>query len=133
MDFVSPQDLQDRIDSGKQLNILDIRTKLEHDALRLQQLHEHIPLDQIYVSTFEKQIDRNIPLYLLCKMGPRAIQLGNALATHNIHNTYIVEGGIMGCQESGMALEIGTETPDPEDIQHAAQVSFLRFLENNSV
>lgn len=133
MDFVSPQDLQDRIDSGKQLNILDIRTKLEHDALCLQQLHEHIPLDQIYVPTFEKQVDRNIPLYLLCKLGPRAIQLGNALTACNIHNTYIVEGGILGCQEAGMALKVGSETPDPEDIQHAAQVSFLKFLESNAV
>lgn len=87
--------------------ILDVRTRMEHDACRLCAPHEHVPLDQLDAPQFLQQhgcgLDR--PLYLLCRGGTRARQAAEKFVAAGCQNVFVVTGGLEACRGLGQAVE----------------------------
>lgn len=90
--------------------ILDVRTSMEHRQSALDLPHHHIPLNQLEVESFMRKVGASAdhPLYLLCRSGNRAAQAAGAFAKAGYHNVYVIEGGLMGCAESGLPVRSGS-------------------------
>ncbi len=114
--------------NNKNIEILDIRSDLEHNALQLDYKTTHIPLHDVDVAAQPKSKSET---YILCKMGPRAFKLAEALAEHGHENLIVIDGGIMGCAQSGIPLKKSENQPTPEQIMTAVQESFQKFMIKN--
>jgi rhodanese-related sulfurtransferase len=107
---ISPQD----IIYGTGL-ILDVRTAMECAEKRLCCNHHHVPLDQLDAKTFMAQqgLSKESDLYILCRSGQRATMAAERFIKEGMINVYVIEGGILSCEECGQKLEghlIKTET-----------------------
>lgn len=87
--------------------IIDVRTRMEHDACRLCRLHQHIPLDQLEPQQFLQQHGYGLvrPLYLLCRGGTRARQAAEKFVAAGCQNVFVVTGGLDACQGLGQPVE----------------------------
>lgn len=117
------------LEENDNLNILDIRTDIEIENLSLDYAVTHTPLHQVDVTPHSKS-DKET--YILCKMGPRAFKLAEALAERGHENLVVIDGGIMGCAQSGTALKQSDSQPTPEEIMAAVQESFQKFMLKNT-
>ncbi len=83
--------------------ILDVRTQMEHVEKHLKCKHIHIPLDELSPSDFiaKNNINENTSIYILCHIGKRAIQAALKFDFENYPNIYVIEGGILACENSG--------------------------------
>jgi len=111
------------------LNILDIRTDLEMGALSLIQEVNHHPMHKINPDDFVKS---DKPTYILCKMGPRAFTVAEALSAQGHKDLIVIDGGIMGCAQSGAPLNQSDAPPRTQEIMQAVQSSFQRFMMDNN-
>lgn len=89
--------------------ILDVRTPLEHAAVSLEAVHQHIPLDTLDAAKFaaENKITAVKPLYILCRSGARAMKAAEAFAAAGIENVHVIDGGIMACENCGVVVTKG--------------------------
>lgn len=118
-----------RIQDNNDIQVLDIRSDLEYCALCLDYALTHIPLDKIELDDHPRS-DNDV--YILCKMGPRAFKLAEALAQRGHENLVVIDGGIIGCAQSGANVEQSKNQPTPEEIIAAVQDSFQKFMMKNS-
>jgi rhodanese-related sulfurtransferase len=94
-------------DPSQKFLILDVRTIAEHEEKRLSAPHILTPLDQLDGETFinEYQLSDNAtPVYILCRIGRRAEAAAGILAAAGFTNSYVIEGGILDCEATGVAL-----------------------------
>lgn len=86
--------------------ILDVRTQDEHNAKSLACEHLHIPLNELTSDELlEKQglsIDKTC--YVVCHSGFRAAQAASQLMRFGYKKVFVVEGGIVSCEECGHFL-----------------------------
>ena len=102
---ISPQKIND-IDPNEGI-ILDVRTKMEHGEKRLVCGHTLLTLDELKPTDFMMRhgYDKDFGVYILCRSGKRATQAAEQFMTEGYNNVYVIEGGIMACEESGHAVE----------------------------
>lgn len=83
--------------------ILDVRTDMEHREAHLDCPHIHLPLDELNGETLSQveQIQKDTPIYILCRSGKRATAASQRLKDDGYENTCVIEGGILACQECG--------------------------------
>lgn len=83
--------------------IVDVRTKGEHEEKRISLPHDHVPLDVLDPGDFMKRrgLDREDPVYILCRSGGRAKQAAEKFAAAGYPNVYVIEGGIIACEACG--------------------------------
>ena len=88
--------------------ILDVRTYAEHTEKHLQLKHIHIPLDQLDSNDFvtKYNLDQNSNVYILCHIGKRAFIAALKFNFKNSPNVYVIEGGIIACENLGYAIGI---------------------------
>ncbi len=89
--------------------ILDVRTPAEHEEQRLLAAHAFVPLDQLNPADFMLRhgLDRDAPVYFLCRSGIRARKAADMFAGAGYKNLYVIEGGILACAESGEPVSSG--------------------------
>lgn len=87
--------------------ILDVRTEMEHQEQRLEIDHIHIPLDQLDAYDFVNKyaLDKNSNVYILCRIGKRACQAALKFNFDDCPNIYVIEGGILACEDLGYKIE----------------------------
>jgi rhodanese-related sulfurtransferase len=87
--------------------ILDVRTVAEHDEKRLSAPHILTPLDQldgeVFINTHHLN-DNQTPVYILCRIGRRAEAAAGILAASGFTNSYVIEGGIIDCEATGVEI-----------------------------
>lgn len=90
--------------------ILDVRTLMEHNEKHLSQEHLHRPLDQLNAADFlqTNHLQKDTPLYLLCRSGKRAAQAAEKFIAAGCTNVNVIEGGIMACENCGHTVK-GTQ------------------------
>jgi len=97
MKSISPQELNDRLDRGEKIQIIDIREDHEREICCLES--EHIPMDQIMGNL--QQIRTDIDVVIHCKGGDRASAVVHLLEKkHGFSNVYNLKGGIIAWAES---------------------------------
>lgn len=120
--FVKPQEVKDT-----EAVILDIRTKAEHDNMRLMADHTFLPLDEIEIAKFAQE--QNKQLLILCHSGGRAKMLCEMLIEAGLENTKVIEGGISSCKKCMQTT--GTDIMEDAEVHSLAQQSFQLFLYRN--
>ncbi|MCG7983585.1 MAG: rhodanese-like domain-containing protein [Candidatus Thiodiazotropha lotti] len=109
---ISPAGLLAKLNQGMNLELLDVRTAAEYRG-------GHIPgskllsLDEITDESLAQQLgqpkERGLaPIYLTCKSGFRAAQAADKLLDSGYQNLVLVEGGIDGCEKSGLPIKLCT-------------------------
>lgn len=88
--------------------IIDVRTPLEHKEMALQCAHHHIPLDQLDPAKLvqDLQLNKDQPIYMLCRSGKRASQAAEKLKQYGCTNVLVIEGGILACQAQGLGVRV---------------------------
>lgn len=129
IDHVSAQDFVRKLSEQENMDILDIRTNLEFENLSLPCNVTHIPLHEIDPANFsDPRKDKSKPLYILCKMGPRAQKISEFLSAAGHENFVVIDGGIMGCAECGCAMNAAENLATPQEIMAAVQDSVQKFM-----
>ena len=84
--------------------ILDVRTDIEHRECRLASKHVHIPLDRLSAKTLQEKgkASPDTPVYILCKVGPRAHAAAQRLTQEGYTNLHVMEGGMTMCCQMGL-------------------------------
>lgn len=87
--------------------VIDVRTKMEHDEKRLKSQHIHVPLDELSPADFmmRRGLDKGAAVYIICRSGKRAAQAAEKFNAAGYTNIYVVDGGLMACEECGHAVE----------------------------
>ena len=87
--------------------ILDVRTEMEHGEKHLKLSHTHIPLDKFDPNDFVTKyaLDKKDNIYILCRSGKRACQAALSFDFDDCPNIYVIEGGILACEDVGYAIE----------------------------
>ncbi len=87
--------------------IIDVRTKMEHNEKHLGRAHAHVPLDELDPRDFMLRhgLGRDSDIYVLCRSGARAKQAAEKFIADGFSNVYVVDGGLMACEESGVAVQ----------------------------
>jgi phage shock protein E len=106
---ISANDFLELLNSGKALNILDVRGKTEHEEKHLLAPHQHIPIDELKPQALGTG---NEAIYVLCGGGKRAIRAAAMLAESGFENATVVTGGLRSCIAAG-ALITGADIKSP--------------------
>ncbi len=88
---IGPGQLSEKMDSGKKIFLLDVRTPLEHAAQAIKGSHL-IPLQELGYRLHELPKDQEIVVY--CRVGNRSAYASAFLARQG-YNVKNLEGGIM--------------------------------------
>ena len=110
-------------------SVLDIRSTAEFENLKLDYDVFHIPMHDITNDLVkEKRTDTSKPLYILCKMGPRAQTIAHFLSQHGQENLVVIDGGITGCKAEGVQLIQKSPPLSAQEINEAVQDSVQKFM-----
>jgi rhodanese-related sulfurtransferase len=109
MNTVTPHQLNERLQKGEKLHILDVRTPAEHAEVHVPGV-QLVPLDRLdpaqlaVVNGFAK----DQPVFVLCRSGSRAKQAAEKLEKGGFSQCQVVEGGTMAWAEAGLPVNRGT-------------------------
>jgi rhodanese-related sulfurtransferase len=110
--------------------ILDVRSPAEHDDMRLARPHAFVPLGDLNPDDFMRRrgLDRETPVYTLCKSGMRATAAAEKFAAAG-YKAQVIAGGILACAAAGEEIvsqsqdvSSGTGTPAKGAISLERQV-----------
>jgi rhodanese-related sulfurtransferase len=87
--------------------VLDVRSRMEHDEKRLKCAHVLVPLDELDPADFMTRhgLNGDSEIYILCRSGKRAAQAAEKFAEAGSRNVYVIEGGLMACENYGLETE----------------------------
>lgn len=101
---VQAKQLKQKIDSGTRVALIDVRTPVEHDELRISASHL-MPLDALDAAAVAGVAAGADHCVLICRSGKRAEQAFAKLDGSGIENLAILEGGVLSWEEAGLPLE----------------------------
>jgi len=91
MNYITPVELNEKLNANSDLVLLDIREAYELDICNIGGLH--IPMAE--VSNRVNEIDENNLVAVLCRSGKRAEAVANYLSIEGGMDVTIVKGGIL--------------------------------------
>jgi rhodanese-related sulfurtransferase len=100
---IQPGELADLLRNGKRINLIDVRTPVEFQALHLNAAR-NVPLDRLNPEPLFTQYSGE-PLYVICQKGGRARQASERLTAAGLKHVVIVEGGTDACAAAGLPVE----------------------------
>jgi len=105
---VSPQQLSQRMQGGKSIELIDVRTPVEFQELHVQ-LARNVPLDRLDPQAIQAERLGNAdqPLYVVCRSGSRGKQACEKLLAAGLVNVVNVEGGTLACEAAGLPVVRG--------------------------
>jgi rhodanese-related sulfurtransferase len=104
---VAPSELRPLLESGKSLNLIDVRTPAEFSRLHAAGA-KSIPLDQLDPAAVQAtQVDTDARIYLICQSGSRATKACQQLQKAGIDGACIVEGGTAAWEKAGLPVVHG--------------------------
>lgn len=102
----SPQEVFAKMQAGEDVQIVDVRTPREFEALHAQGAH-NVPLDRLDARTLP--VKPPSQLYVICQSGTRARQAAERLAKQGIA-VVCIEGGTAAWQSAGQPVVRGRAT-----------------------
>ena len=111
MTLITPRELNDRLQQGEKLPLLDVRTSAEHSEIHVPGVYL-MPLDQLDPTRLANVngFARNQPLYIFCRSGNRAKQAAEKLEKSGYGQCNVVDGGTSAWVEAGLPVNRGTST-----------------------
>lgn len=104
LNTISPSALQDRIQSGEPVDLIDVRTPVEFREVHVT-IARNVPLDQLDANAIrESRAAKNEPLYVICKSGSRGRQACEKLVAAGCSNVVNVDGGTAAWDAAGFPV-----------------------------
>lgn len=101
---ISPSALQDRIQSGEPVDLIDVRTPVEFREVHVT-IARNVPLDQLDANAIrESRAAKKEPLYVICKSGSRGRQACEKLVAAGCSNVVNVDGGTAAWDAAGFPV-----------------------------
>jgi rhodanese-related sulfurtransferase len=98
MQWITTNELRERILNGEQLNLVDVREPYEHDEFNIG--GELIPLGKIQAMDLDQLNDfKEKELILYCRSGNRSGQACQILEMMGFTNTKNLQGGMLAWQQ----------------------------------
>ena len=94
------QDLQ----SGKRITLIDVRTPVEHDEMRIAG-SQLMPLDSLDPAAVKSASAGSDQCVLICRSGKRADQAFQKLHAAGCEKLVILDGGVLAWESAGLPLE----------------------------
>lgn len=92
MIWITPRDLQAKIQENENVLIVDVREKYEQEICQIPSIH--IPMAEMAKRFHEIPADKTI--VVMCRSGKRAEALANLMECElKFSNLYVLEGGIL--------------------------------------
>jgi len=99
MKTISPIELQKILAENPNAALLDVRTPVEFAEVHAPSA-KNIPLDELNPAALS--LDKNLPVYLLCRSGQRATKAAEKLAKENFLQPVVVTGGTLAWIEANL-------------------------------
>ena len=93
------QDLQ----AGKRVTLIDVRTPVEHDEMHIAGSHL-MPLDKLDAAQVKSTAAGSDQCILVCRSGKRADQAFQKLQAAGCENLAILDGGVTAWESAGLPL-----------------------------
>jgi rhodanese-related sulfurtransferase len=101
---VQAREIQQDLQSGKRVALIDVRTPVEHEEMRIAG-SRLMPLDKLDAAAVKAAAAGNERCVLICRSGKRAQQAFEKLRAAGFDNLVILEGGVSEWQSAGLPLE----------------------------
>lgn len=95
MKEISVQELKDKISTGEDFQLIDVREDFEYEMSNLGGIS--IPLGGILIET--EKIDKTKPVVVMCRSGKRSAAAIMQLEQHGFSNLHNLKGGILAWAE----------------------------------
>lgn len=92
------------MESGKRVALIDVRTPVEHDEMRISG-SRLMPLDRLDPEQVKSASAEAEACVLVCRSGKRAAQAYEKLRAAGCGNLMVLDGGVDGWAAAGLALE----------------------------
>ena len=108
MTTTTPRHLNDRLQQGEKLHLLDVRTPAEHAEIHVPGV-QLAPLDRLDARLADESgCAKDQPVFLLCRSGNRAKLAAAKLEKCGYTQCHVVEGGTLAWAEAGLPVNRGT-------------------------
>ncbi len=105
--LISPKQLQDRVQAGKHVDLIDVRTPVEFREVHVS-FAKNVPLDQLDCTKVTRErAGAGAPLYVICRSGSRGKQACDMMLAAGCTNVVNVEGGTMAWDQAGLPVVRG--------------------------
>ena len=111
MNTITPIELQNIIDSGKRVDLIDVRTPAEFNEVHATHAR-NVPLDSLNPREFitERNGHGNDLFYVTCASGARAKLAAAQFSQAGFQNAIIVAGGTTAWNQAGLPVVTGKKT-----------------------
>lgn len=92
----------------KKCQLVDVREGFEYESEKIPGCY-HSPLSTLNETSL-KDLDKNKPVYLVCKSGTRASLAAEKLKNYGFQEIYVMEGGLNAWRAAGKSVLKGTLT-----------------------
>lgn len=105
---ISPQELSQLNQTGKGIELIDVRTPVEFQELHVE-FARNVPLDRLDPAAIQAERNGNAeqPLYVVCRSGSRGKQACEKFVAAGMTNVVNVEGGTLACEAAGLPVVRG--------------------------
>lgn len=109
MNSITPHELHERLRQAGRLQLLDVRTPVEHAAIHVPGVRL-APLDSLDAGRLSGVggFAKDQPLYIFCRSGSRAKLAAEKLEKGGYAQCHVVEGGTTSWAEAGLPVNRGT-------------------------
>lgn len=94
-DSISPRGLSEKLKTGEQINLIDVREPVEHQIARIESA-ELLPLSRFreWIDRLIAGLDREKETIVMCHHGVRSAHLCEFLARNGVEKVFNLTGGI---------------------------------------
>jgi rhodanese-related sulfurtransferase len=105
MNTIFPVELQKILASQPSAPVIDVRTPVEFAEVHVPSARS-VPLDELKPGSL--QLEKNQPVYLLCRSGQRAAKAAEKFAKEGFTQPVVVEGGTLAWIDANLPVTRGT-------------------------
>ena len=111
MKSITADELSNMVASGKNVDLIDVRTPMEFRALHVT-IARNEPLSGLDPKAIQsaRNGSSSESLYVVCRSGGRGKQACEKFLATGITNVINVEGGTMACESAGMSVVRGKKS-----------------------
>jgi rhodanese-related sulfurtransferase len=104
MKSITATELKNLINSGKHIDLIDVRTPIEFRAMHVT-VARNVPLDRLDPNALRTAGGvSSDPIYVVCRSGGRSRQACEKLLAAGVTNVINVDGGTMACATAGVPI-----------------------------
>jgi rhodanese-related sulfurtransferase len=92
-----------QMQAAGEIVLIDVRTDVEFAQGTIQGA-KHLPLHMLPIVA--DQLEKEIPVVMICRSGARSGQACAFLAQKGFENVYNLRGGVMGWAQAGLAFAV---------------------------